>query len=430
MIKRNLLLGVFLFFTDSAPAAAAQQEPTAVKPARQEAARVFLDCERCDEEFLKREVTFIDYVRNREDADVHVLVTTQQTGSGGTQFTLQFIGLGTFQGVDQSLTYSAPEMATDDEIRQGFARVFRLGLVRYAAETGAAGRLRITFDKPPDLAARPHIADRWNFWVFRATGGGEFTGEQSTSSKAISGTIQASRTTERWRHAFSADADYEESRFEIEEDEELNTVLSVRREIEVDGLVVKSLSSRWSAGLMASVESSTFRNYDLQLRVAPGLEFNFFPYSESARRLLTIQYTVGFDANDYREETVFGKTSEKLLDHELDIGLGLRQPWGTAVAELEFSQFLTSPSKYSIGAEGELGVRLFKGVSLTLVGEVLRPRDQIYLPLGDATPEEILLRQRQLATDYSYALEFGISYSFGSIFNNIVNPRFGGAGGF
>ena len=181
---------------------------------------------------------------------------------------------------------------------------------------------------------------------------------------------------------------------------------------------------------MASVESSTFRNYDLQLRVAPGLEFNFFPYSESARRLLTIQYTVGFDANDYREETVFGKTSEKLLDHELDIGLGLRQPWGTAVAELEFSQFLTNPSKYSIGAEGELDVRLFKGFSFTLVGEVLRPRDQIYLPLGDATPEEILLRQRQLATDYSYALEFGISYSFGSIFNNIVNPRFGGAGGF
>jgi len=26
-------------------------------------ARVFLDCNRCDEDYLKREITFIDYVR-------------------------------------------------------------------------------------------------------------------------------------------------------------------------------------------------------------------------------------------------------------------------------------------------------------------------------------------------------------------------------
>ena len=57
-----------------------------------------------------------------------------------------------------------------------------------------------------------------------------------------------------------------------------------------------------------------------------------------------------------------------------------------------------------------------------------RTRDQIYLPRGAASTEEILLRQRQLLTGYQYFFEFGFSYTFGSIFNNIVNPRFGGGG--
>ncbi len=39
-----------------------------------------------------------------------------------------------------------------------------------------------------------------------------------------------------------------------------------------------------------------------------------------------------------------------------------------------------------------------------------------------------LLRQRQLLTGYQYFFNFGFGYSFGSIFNNIVNPRFGGGG--
>ena len=64
-----------------------------------------------------------------------------------------------------------------------------------------------------------------------------------------------------------------------------------------------------------------------------------------------------------------------------------------------------------------------------MFGEFSRTRDQIYLPRGEASTEEILLRQRQLLTGYQYFFNFGISYSFGSIFNNIVNPRFGGGGG-
>ncbi len=56
----------------------------AVPALAQERARVFLDCRACDFNYLRQEIQFVDYVRDRTDADVHVLATTQGTGGGGT----------------------------------------------------------------------------------------------------------------------------------------------------------------------------------------------------------------------------------------------------------------------------------------------------------------------------------------------------------
>src|SRR5687767_9074607 len=50
---------------------------------RTEGLKVFLDCPaKCDEDFLRTEITVISYVRDRQDADVHILVTSQPTGGG------------------------------------------------------------------------------------------------------------------------------------------------------------------------------------------------------------------------------------------------------------------------------------------------------------------------------------------------------------
>lgn len=407
----------------AAPSFAQTQTPV---PPAQTMVRVFLDCNRCDESYIKREVTFIDYVRNREDADVHVLVTTQMTGGGGSQWTLKFIGLGPHQGADQMLTYNSPQTATGDEVRAGFVEVFKLGLVRYAVNTPIADRLRVSFTKPEGAAATAAAQkDRWNFWVFRVNAGGNFNGEESSTGRSVRGSFSASRTTDNWRMSFNGSANYRDNRYVLEEGE---TLLSVSRNLDAGGIAVKSLTPHWSLGILGSAGASTFRNYALRTRVAPGIEYNLFPYSESTRRMLTLQYTVGYDLHHYREETIFGKMREQLLDHRAEVGLSLRQPWGSAFSSMNFSQYLTDPKKYSVGVFGGTNVRLFKGFSFNVFGEYSRTRDQIYLPKGNATTEDILLRQRQLFTGYEYRLNFGVNYSFGSIFNNIVNPRFGGGG--
>jgi hypothetical protein len=58
-----------------------------------------------------------------------------------------------------------------------------------------------------------------------------------------------------------------------------------------------------------------------------------------------------------------------------------------------------------------------------------RIQDRISVGYEDATTEELLLRRRLLETDYSYFSSIGLSYRFGSIFNNVVNPRMDGGGG-
>jgi hypothetical protein len=410
------------------PAAAAAQQ-AAPPPPRPDKIRIFLDCNYfCDETYLKQEITYVDYMRDRRDADVHVLVTTQNTGGGGTEYTLKFIGLGPFAGVEQTLRYNAPQSATSDENRKGIAEIIKQGLVRYVSESPLGKRLKITFADDPGAAkgAATPGKDPWNLWVFRTNFGGSFSGEQSNKSRSLRGSGSANRTTDAWKLSFSASASYRDNTFQLSDTE---TFKSVSRSTDGSALAVKSLTQHWSVGVVGAAQSSTYLNYDLRLRVAPGVEYNFFPYSQSTRRMLTLQYTTGFDALNYTEETIFGKTKQTLFDHRIETSLSLRQPWGTASASVSLSQYLNDPHKYSISAFGATNVRLFKGFSFNIFTDVSRTRDQIYLPRGAATTEEILVRQRQLATGYQYYLNFGITYSFGSIFNNIVNPRFGGGGG-
>jgi hypothetical protein len=404
---------------------AAAQTPA---PARPDSIRIFLDCSYyCDEQFLRKEIMLVDWMRDRKDADVHVLVTTQGTGGGGTEYTMKFIGLGPFTGVEQTLKHVSPSTATGDETRKAIAEILKRGLVRYIAESPHAGRMTISFADPKASSAKTDPAkDPWNLWVFRTSIGGSFNGERSTKSRSFRGSASANRTTDAWKLSFSASGYYSSNEYELSDTE---TFTSISRNSDASALAVKSLTAHWSAGLVGTASKSTYLNYDFHGRLAPGLEYNFFPYSQSTRRMLTVQYTVGFNRFDYEEVTIFDKEKEHLVDHKVGTSLSLRQPWGTASGSLDFTQFLNKRDKYRLSAYASTNVRLFKGFSFNVFGQASRTRDQINLRRGSASTEEILVRQRQLASGYSYYMNFGISYSFGSIFNNIVNPRFGGGGG-
>lgn len=82
-------------------------QDTAAAPSQQAALRVFLDCTNvfCDFDYLRTEVAFVNYVRDRAAADVHVLVTGQDAGAGGQGYTLLFIGRERFAGAADTLRF-------------------------------------------------------------------------------------------------------------------------------------------------------------------------------------------------------------------------------------------------------------------------------------------------------------------------------------
>ena len=427
-MKRLLVAFVLILVVVSfcASEASAQGRPAGSGPLR-----VFVDCNAvsgCDLDYLRTEIPYVDYMRDRSDATIHVLITRQATGSGGTAYTFNFIGLRDFAGMADTLQFATQQTATDDDRRKGFARTLKLGLVRYIARTPGGERLQISFADPSTgaKAADKPTHDRWNYWVFRTRANGNFNGESSQRFMNLGGSVSANRVTKDWKLNNSVNYNYSESKFTFSEGEEFS---SYSRSYGVSQLAVKSLGDHWSAGQRASVTSSTFLNTKRHARFAPAVEYNFFPYSQSTRRQVTLQYSVGISSYLYHDTTIFEKISEVRPNHSLSASISMTQPWGSVSGSVEGANYLDDFSKRRLVLFNSVNARLFKGFSFNMFGSVSLLRDQLYLSKGGATDEEILLQRRQLSTSYSYFVGLGLTYTFGSIFNNVVNPRFDGAGG-
>lgn len=365
----------------------------------------------------------MDYVRDRTAASVHILLTTQPTGGGGREYTFNFIGLRELAGVSDTLAYLSPQGATSDDLRKAISRTLKLGFVRYLARTPAAERLTVSYSAaaPGTEKKAAPTYDKWNYWVFRTRMNGNFSGESSQKFNSVFGSVSADRVTKEWKLNNSFRVNYSESKFSLSDDEEF---ASYSRSNGASHLAVKSLNDHWSAGERLSTSSSTFLNMRRSMRFAPTIEYNIFPYSQSTRKQLTLQYAVGINSYRYRDTTIFEKMHEVRPDQTLSASIEMTQPWGSVSGSIQGANFLDDFSKRRVQLYNSMNARIFKGLSFNMHGSLSFLRDQLYLAKGGATDEEILLQRRQLSTSYSYYVGVGLTYTFGSIFNNVVNPRF------
>src|SRR5687767_3198886 len=176
---RLMRCALFLCLVLAATSAFAQDPAPAPAPA---ALRVFIDCNNtpCDSEFFRTEITFIEHVRERQDADVHLLMTGQSTGSGGREITFSFFGQGRLMGRDHVLKESFVVASSEDDVRRGMVRVMSLGLIPYVLDMPAAARLRVTVQAPSTAAAAQAARDPWNRWSFRLNLNTNANGEASS----------------------------------------------------------------------------------------------------------------------------------------------------------------------------------------------------------------------------------------------------------
>jgi len=398
------------------------------EPAPQsEALYVFLDCQtfHCDFDHFRREIPYVNWMRDRQDAQVHILGTSQETGGGGEEHTLTFIGLGEFQGRVDTLVYVSSNTDTDTETRDALVQTVKLGLVPFIAATPLAQGLRITYEAPG--AGPPTVTaaeDPWNLWVFETSVNAFLNGESEYRYLYGYGSIEANRTAEDLKLDFAVSGSYNRTETDVPELD--TTYVAEQQRYAFTGLVAWSLSAHWSAGARASVAKYTYHNQDLALLAGPAVEYDIFPYDESTRRQVTLEYRLGVAAYDYTEVTVYDETSEVRPIHNAVASAEIQQPWGTIDFSLEALQYLHDLSKHRIDLFGGMTLRIFRGLDFRLSGSVARVKDQLYLSGQGLTPEERLLRVRAFATDYYYYASIGLRYRFGSKFANVVNPRMRG----
>ena len=384
--------------------------------------RVFLDCQsrNCNASEFRTEVTFVDWVREREASNIHLIMTSQSAGAG-TEYVFDFLGSGPFLGMDAEVRYTSPSTDTQDETLGGLTRTLAAGLAGYAARLGYGASLEITPLPSPTASPAVPATDPWNLWVFELGANFEMRGEERESSQEFGGSFSANRTTPDWRIEFEVDGEFSERRVELNDGREF---VRAQDEWEVESLVVRSLAPHWSGGAEVGANTSTRFNRDLGFRAGAALEWSYFPYPEANRRQFVVQYQLGVAQIRYEDETIFGKLEETLADQRLAAVYELRQPWGDASFTAGWSNYLHDWDRFALAVGADFGIRLFRGLELNVQGEYDIIRNQLYLPAEDLSDEEILVQQRALATGYEYSVDVGIRYRFGSVYNNVVNNRF------
>lgn len=414
-MKRTLFLILFgLLFLQAFP----QETATKSDTLRKDALNVFMEAS----DYVRKEIPYVNYVRDIKDAGVYIITTYQHTGSGGSEHTFFFVGQNNNAGMADTLSFVTSPDETQDETRIKEVKTLKMGLMRYVAKTPLSKYMNISFSEP---LSETVSSDKWNSWVFRTSFNGWLNGQQTYNSTNIFGNFSASRVTKDWKINLRANYDYGIDNFDVDGD----IISSENNSKSVNGLVVKSISDHWSYGGMLTLESSSYSNNKFAISALPGIEYDLFPYSESTRKQLRMLYSVGYRYANYVDTTIYNKTEEGHFMHSLNIAYEVVQKWGSIDVNLNYSNYLQDWSKNNLSLNGSIDLRITKGLSLNFGGGASLIHDQLGLVKGGATTEEVLLRRKELATQFQYFTSFGFTYTFGSIYNNVVNPRFGNGGG-
>jgi hypothetical protein len=431
-MHNKLIMAALVWGGISFPAGAYGQQEG--EGARAGALSVFLECAArgCESSHYRTEITYVNWVRDVRDSQVHVIMTSSSTGSGD-QFMLDFIGRGELDGEDDRLTYSHSDTDTDFQRSQGLTGVLAVGLAHYSLLIGQPVQFTVStpaeddrrMDLPPGLQGE--VEDPWDYWVFNVGGSIDFEDEDRKDEKRYSANLSANRTTEMWKISISGRGSYTDV---VGQYSSGATYEDVRREGSLDARIFYSLAERWSTGIETGASTSTRNNQDLGARIGTGLEYSFFPYRDWTRRRMTAQALLYVRYFDYEEETQFNKMTETVMEGSFRWALGFRQPWGTANINATAEAYLHEPAEfYRLSFGGRLSIRIARGLEWNIGGDISRIRDQIYIPLAELSDEDVLLGRRQLPTDSRLSINTGFSFRFGSIYNNVVNNRFGFSGG-
>lgn len=389
-------------------------------PSRTDALKIFIDCPQCDLDHIRKEITFVNYVRDAKEADVLIMTTSQNTGSNGTLTTVFFHGQKNFAHIKDTLTFSNMPDDTEEIFRQKMNKCLKMGLITFVSKTPMSDYVDIVYNVPEENSDE-EVLDKWNGWVFQTSLDGWGNAQKTYNSFNLYSSLNIEKVTSAFKTENNFYNNYAESNYDYEDFKYKN----IQRSYSLTSNNVFSITEHWSAGLFASGWSSVYSNINIQGSLRPAVEYNVYPYADASTKQLRFSYSLGPVYNMYNDTTIYNKTEELLFRGRLNLTAEFVKPWGRIWLWSSYAHYIHDFSLNSLNINSNLSWRITKGLELNYSLGYGIIHDQISLTKGGATQEELLLQQKELKTDFNLWASFGISYTFGDIYNNIVNPRFG-----
>lgn len=397
--------------------------------------KLFVDCRQgCDTKFLTTEITIVDFVIDRTAADAHILITLQPVGSGGNKYQLNFYGQNEYKNYIDTIRFITKPNASDADVRQNLLHYLMLGITPLIAKTSLASQVEISMKgktSATETSADTGITkDKWNYWVYTVSAKGELNADQVYRTNILSSDFSANRTTNKMKTGFSAYGSLNNTTYKYVNGDTTTTYLVKNKEYGFFHQLAKTISAHWSIGYQANFTNNTFTNIKRKFYFKPTIEYNFFNFKDVNTRFLVIRYGVDVSNLHYYDTTIFNLISETRYGQKASLTLTLNEKWGTINTGIHYRNFLKDSKLNSMGMSANADVKIKGAFSFFVNINANLLHDQINLVKSGATEQEVLTRQRQVASNFTYNTSFGVSFRFGSILNNFVNPRFDGYGGF
>ena len=388
---------------------------TSISFSQENKVKAYLDCERCDENFIKQETSFLEYVRDQDLADLVILIRDIWNPSGGRSYEIEIDGNKEYKDLASSTTVFGYSSDTSSSLRDKLVNKLKLALVPFLdkAEYDLNVKIDTNFE---DIKT---IDDKWNNWVFELSGTYESDKEESRKTNRYEIQFEIDKVTEDWRIGIDLERDERNRKFYSDD----NVYLSNRKTTSLRGRVVRSISDHFSAGVFFGAFQNTYENIDFNRYIAPAIEYSFFPYEDVLSKEITLAYRIGTGKRNYIEKTIYGYENQTLTSQTLTLNIRYRQKWGNISSYIDGTQFFNDGTKKRFSLRSDLDIRIFEGLAVRFSGNVSLIREQYSLAAGSTSVEDLLLQQRRIASDYETNFSIGLSYTFGSIYNSIINTR-------
>ena len=374
----------------------------------------YIDC-RCDENYIKQETSFLEYVRDQDLADVEIFIRDERNPTGSQSFEIKIDGNNEYEEISSTAMAIGYANDTSSTLREKLLNKLKLALVPFLDKANYNLKLDIESNFE-DLTV---YDDKWKNWVFELSGSYNNDKEESRQTNRYRIEFEIDKLTEDWRIGMEITRDESNRKF-ISNDNEYK---SNRKTTSFRGRIVRSISDHFSAGGFFGIYQNTYENIDLNSYIAPAIEYSLYPYKDVLSKEITLAYRIGFGKRNYIEKTIYGYEKQQLSSQTLSLNIRFRQKWGNISSYLNATQFLNDGTKKRFSLRSDLDIRLYEGLAVRFSGNINLIREQYSLAAGNTSIEDLLLQQREIATDYRTNFSIGLSYTFGSIYNSIINTR-------